>query len=309
MGNARPVPTSVGQSRAGAAQKFENDARQMLSAERALKHSVSSLYFVHVTHEPQVVFWRPAFGGSRVFFDAVKTRRVPLRTASAGDPGVAGHKPASAPGAFAPRARSPRTHASAPSRRTPTLSRVLRPRNPPTEQKNSRCSSFLSTSRPRRPDDPTRWSRCAPETDPARPASPSVPRLRRPDSLSHARQPLPSQAIIDVCKSNGDDPETVTALTLDSMCTSANVVGLEKCVALEELSMIGCGITTLEGFALPALRKLELNDNRISGGLGARRITTLESSTSAKPHRVPRRDQGHLRPPPRQPRPRGVPLL
>ena len=81
-----------------------------------------------------------------------------------------------------------------------------------------------------------------------------------------------------MCKSNGDDPETVTALTLDSMCTSANVVGLEKCVALEELSMIGCGITTLEGFpALPALRKLELNDNRISGGLEALAgITTLE---------------------------------
>jgi Leucine-rich repeat (LRR) protein len=49
---------------------------------------------------------------------------------------------------------------------------------------------------------------------------------------------------------------------------SATIQGLEKCVKLQELSLIGCGITSLEGFpALPALRKLWLSDNRIAGAL------------------------------------------
>ena len=113
MGNARPVPTSVGQSRAGAAQKFENDARQMLSAERALKHwRIPSLYFVHVTHEPQVVFWRPAFGGSRVF------RRGENEAGAAwnGERGRSrsrGSQTRERSRSIRPRARSPRTHASA----------------------------------------------------------------------------------------------------------------------------------------------------------------------------------------------------
>ena len=51
---------------------------------------------------------------------------------------------------------------------------------------------------------------------------------------------------------------------------SASVVGLEKCVKLEELSANNCGITSLEGFpSLQSLTKLELSDNRISGGLAA----------------------------------------
>ena len=72
----------------------------------------------------------------------------------------------------------------------------------------------------------------------------------------------------DVCTSNGESPEEVTSLTLDSMCASASVTGLDACVALEELSLIGCGVATLEGFPdLPKLTKLFLNDNRIASGL------------------------------------------
>mmetsp|Transcript_34348 Transcript_34348/g.55081 ORF Transcript_34348/g.55081 Transcript_34348/m.55081 type:complete len:258 (-) Transcript_34348:91-864(-) len=76
------------------------------------------------------------------------------------------------------------------------------------------------------------------------------------------------QAALDVCEANGEKLEEVESLTLDSMCTSAAIHGLDKCVLLQELSLIGCGITSLEGFpALPALRKLWLSDNRISSGL------------------------------------------
>ncbi len=76
------------------------------------------------------------------------------------------------------------------------------------------------------------------------------------------------QAILDAC--GGTPLEEVESLTLDSKCNSASVVGLEKCVKLEELSANNCGITSLEGFpSLPILTKLELSDNRISGGLAA----------------------------------------
>ena len=76
------------------------------------------------------------------------------------------------------------------------------------------------------------------------------------------------QAILDAC--GGTPLEEVESLTLDSKCKSASVVGLEKCVKLEELSANNCGITSLEGFpSLPSLTKLELSDNRISGGLAA----------------------------------------
>ena len=76
------------------------------------------------------------------------------------------------------------------------------------------------------------------------------------------------QAILDAC--GGTPLEEVESLTLDSKCKSASVVGLEKCVKLEELSANNCGITSLEGFpSLQSLTKLELSDNRISGGLAA----------------------------------------
>lgn len=52
-------------------------------------------------------------------------------------------------------------------------------------------------------------------------------------------------------------------------CRSTNIVGLsDEYTALEQLSLINVGITTLKGFPkLPSLKKLELSDNRISGGL------------------------------------------
>ncbi|KAK0093190.1 hypothetical protein PV326_014125 [Microctonus aethiopoides] len=52
-------------------------------------------------------------------------------------------------------------------------------------------------------------------------------------------------------------------------CRSTNIVGLtDEFVALESLSLINVGLTSLKGFpVLPNLRKLELSDNRISGGL------------------------------------------
>ena len=78
----------------------------------------------------------------------------------------------------------------------------------------------------------------------------------------------PSQAVLDVCEQNGEKLEEVEILTLDSMFNSSTVQGLDKCVNLKELSLIGCGISDLEGFPkLPLLRKLELSDNRIAGGL------------------------------------------
>lgn len=73
-----------------------------------------------------------------------------------------------------------------------------------------------------------------------------------------------------MCEQNGEKLEEVESLTLDSMCTSATIQGLDKCQQLQELSLIGCGITSLEGFPnLPSLRKLWLSDNRIAGGLEA----------------------------------------
>ncbi|KAG0717099.1 Acidic leucine-rich nuclear phosphoprotein 32 family member A [Chionoecetes opilio] len=62
----------------------------------------------------------------------------------------------------------------------------------------------------------------------------------------------------------------ITELNLDN-CKSTSILGLtEEFGNLEVLSLINVGLTTLKGFpALPKLRKLELSDNRISGGLGA----------------------------------------
>ncbi|ROT84405.1 mapmodulin-like protein [Penaeus vannamei] len=62
----------------------------------------------------------------------------------------------------------------------------------------------------------------------------------------------------------------ITELNLDN-CKSTSIVGLtEEFENLEVLSLINVGLTSLKGFpALPNLRKLELSDNRISGGLSA----------------------------------------
>ena len=60
----------------------------------------------------------------------------------------------------------------------------------------------------------------------------------------------------------------ITELNLDN-CRSTSIVGLtDEYTALESLSLINVGLTTLRGFPkLPNLKKLELSDNRISNGL------------------------------------------
>ncbi|KAJ9598948.1 hypothetical protein L9F63_010542, partial [Diploptera punctata] len=60
----------------------------------------------------------------------------------------------------------------------------------------------------------------------------------------------------------------VVELNLDN-CRSTSIVGLtDEFINLETLSLINVGLTSLKGFPkLPNLRKLELSDNRISGGL------------------------------------------
>ncbi|XP_045599724.1 acidic leucine-rich nuclear phosphoprotein 32 family member A [Procambarus clarkii] len=68
----------------------------------------------------------------------------------------------------------------------------------------------------------------------------------------------------------GRSPSKITELNLDN-CKSTSIVGLtDEFEKLEVLSLINVGLTSLKGFpALPNLRKLELSDNRISGGLNA----------------------------------------
>ncbi|XP_020279827.1 acidic leucine-rich nuclear phosphoprotein 32 family member A-like isoform X2 [Pseudomyrmex gracilis] len=60
----------------------------------------------------------------------------------------------------------------------------------------------------------------------------------------------------------------IKELVLDN-CRSTQIVGLSnEFSALESLSLINVGLTSLKGFPqLPSLKKLELSDNRISGGL------------------------------------------
>ncbi|XP_011497351.1 PREDICTED: acidic leucine-rich nuclear phosphoprotein 32 family member A [Ceratosolen solmsi marchali] len=66
----------------------------------------------------------------------------------------------------------------------------------------------------------------------------------------------------------GRKPAKITEFVLDN-CRSTNIVGLtDEFVALESLSLINVGLTSLKGFPkLPNLKKLELSDNRISSGL------------------------------------------
>ncbi|EZA61778.1 Acidic leucine-rich nuclear phosphoprotein 32 family member A [Ooceraea biroi] len=60
----------------------------------------------------------------------------------------------------------------------------------------------------------------------------------------------------------------IKELVLDN-CRSTQIVGLtSEFSALESLSLINVGLTSLKGFPkLSSLKKLELSDNRISGGL------------------------------------------
>ncbi|XP_033339382.1 acidic leucine-rich nuclear phosphoprotein 32 mapmodulin [Megalopta genalis] len=66
----------------------------------------------------------------------------------------------------------------------------------------------------------------------------------------------------------GRTPGEIKELVLDN-CRSTYIVGLtDEFAALESLSLINVGLTSLKGFPkLSSLRKLELSDNRISGGL------------------------------------------
>lgn len=66
----------------------------------------------------------------------------------------------------------------------------------------------------------------------------------------------------------GRKPGEIKELVLDN-CRSTQIVGLtNEFSALESLSLINVGLTSLKGFPkLSSLKKLELSDNRISGGL------------------------------------------
>jgi len=89
------------------------------------------------------------------------------------------------------------------------------------------------------------------------------------------------QAIQKWCAEMGSSVETVKVMYLDNKFNAPSVDGelLGKCVNLETLSCASCGLMTLRGFpALPKLRELLLNDNRISSGLDA--LTRCESLTT-----------------------------
>lgn len=62
--------------------------------------------------------------------------------------------------------------------------------------------------------------------------------------------------------------DQVTELILDN-CRASQISGLtEEFVNLETLSLINVGLATLKGFPkLPKLKKLEISDNRLTGGL------------------------------------------
>lgn len=66
----------------------------------------------------------------------------------------------------------------------------------------------------------------------------------------------------------GRTPGEIKELVLDN-CRSTYIVGLtDEFAALVSLSLINVGLTSLKGFPkLSSLKKLELSDNRISGGL------------------------------------------
>jgi len=81
----------------------------------------------------------------------------------------------------------------------------------------------------------------------------------------------------------GKDPESIKDLNLDS-CRGQQIDGLtEDFKSLEILSLINVGLTSLKGFPkLFSLKKLELSDNRIMGGLdhllGCSNLTHLNLS-------------------------------
>jgi len=83
----------------------------------------------------------------------------------------------------------------------------------------------------------------------------------------------------------GSKADKITDLNLDN-CRSTNIVGLDDAFCrLRTLSLNNVGLTSLKGFPkLPNLEKLELSDNRISGGLnvlhGSPKLTHLTLSNN-----------------------------
>lgn len=85
----------------------------------------------------------------------------------------------------------------------------------------------------------------------------------------------------------GRSPDQIKELNLDN-CRSTAIVGLtDEFVGLESLSLINVGLTSLKGFPkLPNLRKLELSDNRISGGLNALSASTKLTSLNLSGNKI-----------------------
>ncbi|XP_037077422.1 acidic leucine-rich nuclear phosphoprotein 32 family member A-like [Pollicipes pollicipes] len=85
----------------------------------------------------------------------------------------------------------------------------------------------------------------------------------------------------------GRKPEELAELNLDN-CKSPTIDGLtDKFSNLEVLSLNSAGLTSLKGFpALPKLRKLEVSDNRISGGLNALAGCTALKSLNLSGNRI-----------------------
>jgi len=81
----------------------------------------------------------------------------------------------------------------------------------------------------------------------------------------------------------GQAAKEITNLNLDN-CRSTQIIGLtDEFSNLEFLSLINVGLTSLKGFPkLPNLKKLELSDNRLTGGLdvlaGSPNLKTLNLS-------------------------------
>jgi len=79
-------------------------------------------------------------------------------------------------------------------------------------------------------------------------------------------------------ESRGKKSGEVIELNLDNCRSSGEIEGIDSSyTSLKSLSMINVGVTSLKGFPkLPALQKLELSDNRISGTLSClKHLSTL----------------------------------
>ncbi|XP_030558565.1 acidic leucine-rich nuclear phosphoprotein 32 family member A isoform X2 [Drosophila novamexicana] len=87
-------------------------------------------------------------------------------------------------------------------------------------------------------------------------------------SVSYQKDTTKKSLSVSLASRRNNYQTSITELNLDN-CRSTSIVGLtDEYTALETLSLINVGLTTLKGFPkLPNLKKLELSDNRISNGL------------------------------------------